>query len=237
MKISQPQRNAFTLIELLVVIAIIAILAGLAVPAITAGLFKGQITQTVNNARQLQLAGFQMANDGITSGDSRLGWPGDLIKSGGGGAATPGSTSAPVLGLKSYITALQTNGYLKPTDVIKITIAPGITPWNGTAGSFDGNLNCAFKIYSVSASDGASNLFAATRNFTYGQPLSTTQVPYTTKGFVVVQVGGSAIALTQNQAQSNQIIGLLPGRQDLLTSPAEGQNPVLQIPDVIPQTN
>ena len=65
MKINKPS-SAFTLIELLVVIAIIAILAAFAVPALTKALAKGQMTGTVNNARQLYLAQFQMANDGAS---------------------------------------------------------------------------------------------------------------------------------------------------------------------------
>src|SRR6266536_2131083 len=70
--------SAFTLIELLVVIAIIAILAALAVPALTSALAKAQMSGTMNNARQLYLAQFQMSNDGTATGDATSAWPGDL---------------------------------------------------------------------------------------------------------------------------------------------------------------
>ena len=76
-KINKPS-SAFTLIELLVVIAIIAILAALAVPALTSALSKAQQTGTMNNARQLYLAQFQMSNDGAATGDATSAWPGDL---------------------------------------------------------------------------------------------------------------------------------------------------------------
>ena len=79
MKITLKKLSAFTLIELLVVIAIIAILAALAVPALTSALSKAQQTGTMNNARQLYLAQFQMANDGSATGDSTSAWPGDLF--------------------------------------------------------------------------------------------------------------------------------------------------------------
>src|SRR3989440_5084262 len=72
------REGGFTLIELLVVIAIIAILAALAVPALTSALAKAQMTGTMNNARQLYLAQFQMANDGAATGDQTLAWVGDL---------------------------------------------------------------------------------------------------------------------------------------------------------------
>src|SRR5438128_9220513 len=81
MKINRINKtsSAFTLIELLVVIAIIAILAALAVPALTSALAKAQQTGTMNNARQLYLAQFQMSNDGTATGDATLAWPGDVV--------------------------------------------------------------------------------------------------------------------------------------------------------------
>ncbi|HEU0210123.1 MAG TPA: prepilin-type N-terminal cleavage/methylation domain-containing protein, partial [Candidatus Udaeobacter sp.] len=86
-KINNPS-SGFTLIELLVVIAIIAILAALAVPALTSALKKAQMSGTMNNARQLYLAQFQMSNDGAATGDASSAWPGDLIQ---GGLLTAGS--------------------------------------------------------------------------------------------------------------------------------------------------
>ena len=101
---------AFTLIELLVVISIIAVLALLAGPALTQALSKGQMTGTMNNARQLYLAGFQMATDGGTNSDPNLSWPGD----------DPALTD-----LQGYCTKLVQNDYLKAGDLQKILNAPG----------------------------------------------------------------------------------------------------------------
>ena len=52
--------------------------AALAVPALTSALAKAQMTGTMNNARQLYLAQFQMANDGAATGDTSLAYVGDL---------------------------------------------------------------------------------------------------------------------------------------------------------------
>src|SRR6266516_1541120 len=103
-KLNKPS-SAFTLIELLVVIAIIAILAALAVPALTSALAKAQMTGTMNNARQMYLAQFQMSNDGAASGDSSSGWHGDLI------------TLGTVTDLNSYVNVLLAKGYLKGGDI------------------------------------------------------------------------------------------------------------------------
>ena len=73
-------KGGFTLIELLVVIAIIATIAAFAVPALTSALTRGQMTGTMNNARQLYLAGYQMALDGSTNSDANLAWPGDYTR-------------------------------------------------------------------------------------------------------------------------------------------------------------
>src|SRR5207237_7198658 len=92
-------RGAFTLIELLVVIAIIATIAAFAVPALTSAMAKGQMTGTLNNARQLYLAGYQMSLDGNSNSDANLAWPGDY--------------AAPLAKLKDYCDKLVQNDYLK----------------------------------------------------------------------------------------------------------------------------
>ena len=108
-KINKPS-SAFTLIELLVVIAIIAILAAFAVPALTSALKKGQMTGTMNNARQLYLAAFQQSNDGAANGDTTYSWPGDQPL---------------VTTMTQYLQQLLQHGYLKGGDIQKILAAPG----------------------------------------------------------------------------------------------------------------
>jgi len=206
-------QKGFTLIELLVVIAIIAILASLAVPAIQGGLLKGQLTQTLNNARQLYIAGFSMATDYNTTGDEMLGWPGDL----------PDREKNPVKNVSGYIERITDYEYLKKPDMAKIMQAPGVLPWD-TSRPFDYKKNCPFKIYRVKDNDGSSNLFCATKNFTYNKGLDKDVVPYGDKGFVVFRKGGDGTVMNnKKQATSNlSALGLLPGRTDYQSNNAEG---------------
>lgn len=182
---------AFTLIELLVVIAIIAVLAALAVPALTNALTRGQMTGTMNNARQLYLAGFQMATDGATNSDPNYSWP--------------GSSDPPLTRLEDYVEKLLVNDYLKSGDLQKMLNAPGAnctvtynaaaTPPSLTLGG-----TSALKVYKVTEGDPSNTIFAVTSNYDYNTALTATDMPYGDKGFVVMRKGGDASTFRKSQA-------------------------------------
>ncbi len=198
---------AFTLIELLVVISIIAILAG---PALTQALTRGQMTGTMNNARQLYLAGFQMATDGAANSNPAYSWPGD----------DPAVTS-----LEAYCNKLVQNDYLKPGDIQKILNAPGATcnvttvPGPPTSVTLAGKN--ALKVYKVKEIDASNTIFSVSSNYAYNAPLDATKVPYGDKGFVVMRRGGDAGVYRKNEATQSgwnndfnkfvSSIGRLPG--------------------------
>lgn len=180
--------SAFTLIELLVVISIIAILAALAVPALTSALTKGQMTGTMNNARQLYLAGFQMATDGATNSDPNYTWPG-------------GDTTIDTL--EKYCTKLVANDYLKAGDLQKILNAPGtncVVTTTGDPATAALAGKSALKVYKITDTDPSNTIFAASANYVYDTALKSTDVPYGDKGFVVMRKGGDAGVFKKNQA-------------------------------------
>ena len=195
LKINKPS-SAFTLIELLVVIAIIAILAALAVPALTSALKKAQMSGTMNNARQLYLAQFQMSNDGAATGDASSGWPGDLI------------TLGTVTDLNSYAQILVNKSYLKAGDFLKLLSAPGagltanITVGTPDTITFTGTAPAALKVYPVTDGAPSNAIFCVSHNYDYDTTLAlaTSQIPYGTKGFIVVKKGGDAAVFRQGQA-------------------------------------
>ncbi len=180
---------AFTLIELLVVIAIIAVLATLAVPAVTNALTRGQMTGTMNNARQLYLAGFQMATDGAANSDPNYSWPG------GDDTTTT---------LQAYATKLVQNDYLKAGDLQKILNAPGTSLQVTSASTPEGEVTLAgasaLKVYRIRESDPSNTIFVVSSNYTYNTPLPAGAIPYGDKGFVVMRKGGDASIFRKNQA-------------------------------------
>jgi prepilin-type N-terminal cleavage/methylation domain-containing protein len=192
MKINKTS-SAFTLIELLVVIAIIAILAALAVPALTSALSKAQQTGTMNNARQLYLAQFQMSNDGSATGDATSAWPGDL-------------PTVP-LTLIDYLNVLCGKGYLKGGDAIKLMNAPSasftatVTTANGIDQlSVPGGTAAALKVWPVKDADPSTAIFVTTKNYVYDTAIVATDVPYGVKGFITIRKGGDASVFKVGQA-------------------------------------
>jgi len=184
--------SAFTLIELLVVIAIIAILAALAVPALTSALSKAQQTGTMNNARQLYLAQFQMSNDGSATGDTTSAWPGDL-------------PTLPTT-ITGYLNVLCGKGYLKGADAIKLMNAPSanytanVTTTNGIDSLDTGTGIPALKIWIVQDVDPATTIFATSHNYVYDTALNSSDAPYGTKGFITIKKGGDAAIYRVGQA-------------------------------------
>ena len=184
--------SAFTLVEFLVVIAIIAILAALLVPVLTSALSKAQMTGTMNNARQLYLAQFQMSNDGSATNDATSAWPGDL-------AAAPAD-------LVAYANILCGKGYLRAGDAIKMFNAPGasftatVTNVNGADSLSGATGTAALKVWGVKDGDPATTVFCTTHNYVYDTALTNGTVPYGTKGFITVRKGGDASVFRVGQA-------------------------------------
>jgi prepilin-type N-terminal cleavage/methylation domain-containing protein len=184
--------SAFTLIELLVVIAIIAILAALAVPALTSALSKAQQTGTMNNARQLYLAQFQMSNDGAATGDTSSAWPGDL-------PTLPAT-------VHDYLNVLLGKGYLRGGDALKLMAAPGanytatVTSNNGIDSLSAASGTAALKVWMAQDATPATAIFCTTMNYVYDSGLVDGTVPYGTKGFVTIKKGGDAAVYKAGQA-------------------------------------
>lgn len=199
------KRTAFTLIELLVVISIIAILASLALPAITGALARGQMTQTLSNMKQLHLVSQQMALDSSTTGDTNIGWPGDM----------------PTPGWNTWATNV-VPGYMSTNDFAKMVSAPGVTaPPQGNPTALASQIGTspgrAIILYDVKETNENTTVLFSSANFTNNAsggtaPLATAK-PYGNKGFIVFRKGGDGSILQARQTGTTftNIIGPFSG--------------------------
>jgi len=197
-------QSAFTLIEMLVVISIIAVLAAFAVPALTSALTKGQMTGTMNNARQMYLAAQQMALDGAANSDPNLVWPGD---------------DATILSVSDFMTRLVANDYLKPGDVQKLLNGPGTNATVAYAAGPPptitmGGTTPALKIFKCTDANSSNVVFIESNNYTYDTALPTNTNPFGDKGFIVQRKGGDASILRKN----NATVALSGGNQSIFQS-------------------
>jgi prepilin-type N-terminal cleavage/methylation domain-containing protein len=188
-----PRQNAaFTWVELLVCLAVVGVLIALALPAVTVSpCGRGHGTQTLSNCKQLHLATQQMAMDGLTTGDTNLGWPGDT-----GGTFTNWS--------RQLVSA-----YLSTNDFCKLLSAPGvIVPAGKIPETMSGG---AVRVYAVSTNSPDTAVFLTSANFTNspagGTPLDKNSKPYGDKGFVVFRKGGDGAILLARQVGMTNIIG------------------------------
>ncbi len=185
--------DGITWIEVLVCLFVVVILAALSLPSITAGPVRGTMTQSLSNMKQLHLATQQMVLDGVTTGETNLGWPGDT-----------GSSFA------RWTTSLVKNGCLTQQDLAKLLSAPGVR----VSGDEIPVINrTAVLVYAVSTNSPSDAVFLSTANFTNtpagGAPPLKSAKPYGAKGYAVFRKAGDGAILQSRQTgpQFTNIIG------------------------------
>lgn len=198
---NSPKSNSgFTLIELLVVISIIGILASLAIPAVNGALVRGQMTQTLNNVRQLHLATSTMDLDNSAAGV---------------GGGFPGASNATILTYDAWVTELQDGNYLTAGDLRKLLSAQRIAANDALSAD-----SIAVNIYdttvpSPTADTSESELpFISTKNWNGTTPSTAPDAaaqPYGDKGVVVIRRGGEASILQARLLDQTNVAGPAAG--------------------------
>jgi len=178
------------LVALVVGIGVLFVLTGGGQICLTSSIRKGQMTQTISNMKQLQLATHSMALDGQITKDTALGWPGD----------SSGSFSNWVQNVAP--------AYLTTRDLIKLLSAPGfVLPTNSLPTR---NTNAAL-LYAVKEISGSNTVLFTTANFTNTgrgglAPLAKSR-PYGTEGFVVMRKDGHGDILKISSAGNANKVG------------------------------
>ena len=201
------------------VLVIVAIVLVLAWPALTNALTKRDLTRTMNNGRELYLAAFRMATDGVAKSDANLAWPGDY----------------PVNSLSEYAAKLVEKGYVEPADLQRILSVSGAhchVTASGSPVTTTLTGKSALKIYKVKRSDPSNTIFAASANYIYDTELNTDLKPFGDAGFVVVRKSGDAGVYKKGQATAagydndatrfQTEIGALPGTPKGEVAPGDG---------------
>ena len=174
---------------------ILVVLAFLAAPGSYDGPSNSPYAQVLSNMKQLHLATQQMALDGVTAGDSNLGWPGD----------TGGSFS-------NWTTALVEKGYLGTNDLCKLLSAPGkvVRPGRIPTDMKDS----AVLVYAVKKDFPTNAVFLTTANFTYtpqGGVLDAKTRLFGNRIFVVFRKGGDGgLYLSKFVGDTNRIGSYVP---------------------------
>jgi prepilin-type N-terminal cleavage/methylation domain-containing protein len=188
--------RGFTLVELLVVISIIAILASLALPAITGAISKAQMGQALSNAKQIYTATLTAVGDAASTGATNFGWPGDI---------TNGMSS-----VQDFANMLISNDFLKAQDVVKVFSCAGMK--QAVASSNTVSLspeNVGFTFYRIQDSDPGSTVFITSKNYNYGEAL-TTNIPFKENGFIFFRKSGDGAVYKKTQATNTDLLGGLP---------------------------
>jgi prepilin-type N-terminal cleavage/methylation domain-containing protein len=107
--------------------------------------------------------------------------------------------------LQAYINTVVSPGYLKGGDVQKLLSAPSaavtVATDSGPPETVTLGGTSALKVYKIRDVDGSNTIFATTRNYVYNTLINGTDVPYGTRGFMVIHKGGDASVLKAGQAQ------------------------------------
>ena len=193
------KKLAFTLIELLVVISIIGILAALAIPAVAGALVKGQLTGTLNNARQLQLATFNINLENEAAGQAGA-WP---------------SSNVTVATWRDSLT-----NTLSESDLRKMFSAPRVSVTQSPISGVGVN-QTAFNYYQVGNVEDSGVIFITTRNWNAENPTvapTANATPYGDKGVVVMRKGGDGQVFQQRFITNTQAVGVLSNQPVKLSS-------------------
>ncbi|MEO6848406.1 MAG: type II secretion system protein [Chthoniobacterales bacterium] len=178
-------KGGYTGVEFTVSIAIVAILAGLALPAISHLFIKASEAQTLKNGQTIALlASYPMEDRKNTADTNIIGWP--------------GTNTSFAIWVRS-LTNAQVTPPITRKMIAQLFSAPGVK-FQDFPEYVEGKT--AFRIYTTSKDSRADTVLLSTYNWNAENsgPLSSKNVPYGDRGFIVVRLGGDAVFYSAKQA-------------------------------------
>lgn len=165
-----------------------AAVALVVIPPVRDAMMKGKISSVLSNMRQLQIAAQTMAADGVSSGDKRLGWPGNM-----GGS------------FSRWTGELLRGGYLSEKDLRKYLSVPGYELKEVPTAN-----DAAVLVYAVKADSAPTAVFLSTANFRNtpeGGVLDPKSKPFRNVIFGVMRHGGAGLILFPKHVGQTKTIG------------------------------
>lgn len=195
------RESGLTWVEALIAVVVVAVLLALARPAIGVGLSRPYYTQMLSSMKMLQLATQQMAQDGSTTGDVSLSWPGT------NGYAYWATNLVP-----SY---LSTNDFRKlmsaPEDYEAGTMTKLRRWWAGPPGPASMTVNTnAVLVYAVGEDTDGKAIFLSSVNFSNtptGGVFQSNVDLLNGRAFVVFHKAGDGAVLPPKQAGNTNMVG------------------------------
>jgi len=196
----------FNFWEILVLVVVAVVLFALSLPTIGVGLRRGEFTQVLSNMKQLHLATQQMALDATTTGDTNLGWPGDI-----GGTVT------------NWETQLLKGGYLSTNDLILMLKVPYRNPGSPTLGEcwdafwhppkLPTRNDAPMLVYAVKEADDGQVIFLSSANFTNtpaGGIFDPNSSKFPNRAVLIFRKAGDGAILQPNRLPTTNLGGYVP---------------------------
>ncbi len=172
-------------------LVVVGVVLSLTIPG-RSGLVRNTGRQTLINMKLLHLATRQMALDSVTTGETNIGWPGEI-----GGS------------FSNWTRALVAGGYLSTNDLCKLLSGPGKIVRTNALPTDMGK--SAVLVYAVRSESPENAVLFSSANFTNtpegGEALAADARPYGNKLFIVFRKNGEGGILRPKHVGDSNVIG------------------------------
>ncbi len=184
---TRRNQAGITAVEIVVLLLVVGVLTAMAIPSVNGGGSRWE--SVLNNARQLQLATYNLSLDYEAAGEPHLAWPGEQAGS-----------------YLNWIASL--TNILRTNDICKLLSGPGIRVRPEDMFSME---KTAVRVYVVTKNSASNTVMISSAHFTNtptgGLSLQSSAKSYGKKGFIVMEKGGDGRVLMGRYVGNPEVIG------------------------------